>query len=152
MSKDLNLCQFIGRLGKDPIVRHTADGKAVTSFSIGCGDDYKKKTGDKVEQTNWVNMVVWDRLGEICGEYLKKGSQVYISGKQVTKKYQAQDGTDRYTTEIVVRDMQMLDRNQQSDHPGQGDQPSQHLKPQSINQPAQHAGGFDDYEDTEIPF
>ena len=99
MSKDLNLCQFIGRLGKDPEVRYTPDGKAVANFSIACSDDYKAKSGEKIEQTNWIKIVAWGRLAEICGEYLKKGSQVYIAGKQVTRKWQDKDGNDRYSTE-----------------------------------------------------
>lgn len=105
--KDLNLCQFIGRLGKDLELRYSASGSAVANFSIACSDDYKKD-GEKVEQTNWINIVIFGKLADIAGQYLKKGSQVYISGKQVTRKWQDQSGNDRYSTEIVANEMQLL--------------------------------------------
>ena len=108
MAKDLNQCNFIGRLGKDIELKYTAGGSAIANFSIACGDDYKDKQGQKVEQTNWINIVVFGKLAEICGEYLKKGSQVYISGKQVTRKWQDQSGQDKYTTEIVANEMQLF--------------------------------------------
>ncbi|MCP5003296.1 MAG: single-stranded DNA-binding protein [Planctomycetes bacterium] len=108
MSKDLNQCNFIGRLGRDIEIKYSASGSVIANFSIACGDDYKDKQGLKVEQTNWVNVACFGKLGEICGKYLKKGSQVYISGKQVTRKWQDQSGNDRYSTEIVANEMQML--------------------------------------------
>ena len=144
MSKDLNLCQFIGRLGKDVEIKHTASGSAVANFSIACGDDYKDKSGNKVEQTNWINIVVFGKLAEICGEWLGKGSQIYISGKQVTRKWQDQSGADRYTTEIVANEMQMLGGKHDS---GQGQQ-SQQSKP---TQSAPTGGMPDDFTD-DIPF
>jgi single-strand DNA-binding protein len=146
MSKDLNLCQFIGRLGKDPEIRHTADGKAVGNFSIACGDDYKRKSGEKVEQTNWINIVVWDRLAEICGEYLKKGSQVYISGKQTTRKWDDKDGNTRYSTEIVASELQMLGGRGDSE-PTERQQQSRPVAP-SVSGPA---SGFDD-DPEDLPF
>lgn len=109
MSKDLNQCNFIGRLGKDPDLRYTPSGDAVCNFSIACGDDYKDKNGQKVEQTEWIRVTAFRRLAEIIGEYCKKGSMVYISGKMRTRKWQDQSGNDRYTTEIVANEMQMLD-------------------------------------------
>lgn len=110
MSKDLNQCNFIGRLGRDPEIKYLPDGKAVANFSIACGDDYKAKDGQKVEQTNWVNIVAFGRLAEIIGEYCSKGSRVFVSGKQVTRKWQHKStGEDRYTTEIVASEMQLLD-------------------------------------------
>ena len=110
MSKDLNQCNFIGRLGKDIELRYTASGQAVANFSIACGDDYKdKNTGAKIEQTNWINIVMFGKLAEIAGQYLGKGSRAYISGKQVTRKWQDQSGNDRYSTEIVANEMFMLD-------------------------------------------
>jgi len=108
MSKDLNQCNFIGRLGREVDLKYTPSGQAVANFSIACGDDYKDKQGNKVEQTNWVKVVIWGKLGEVAGKWLAKGSQVYISGKMVTRKWQAKDGTDRYTTEIIANEMQML--------------------------------------------
>ena len=110
MSKDLNQCNFIGRLGSEPDVKFTASGSAIANLNIACGDDYKDKTtGQKVEQTNWIRVVAFGRLAEIMKDYLQKGSKVFVSGKQVTRKWQDQSGADRYTTEIVANDMQMLD-------------------------------------------
>lgn len=109
MSNDLNQCQFIGHLGRDPEVRYSPNGDACANFSIAVGESWKdKNSGEKQETTEWVRCVAWRKLGEICGEYLKKGSQVYISGKLKTRKWVDKDGQDRYTTEIVLDRMQML--------------------------------------------
>ena len=122
MAKDLNQCNFIGRIGKDIELKYMPSGKAVANFSIACSDDYKnKETGQQVEQTNWVNIVAFGRLAEIIGEYCHKGSKVFISGKQITRKWQDQSGADRWTTEINANDLQMLD-SRNSDSSGQGPQ------------------------------
>lgn len=105
MSNDLNLCQFIGRLGKDPELRAMADGTQVANLSIACG----WKTSEK-EGTEWVNLVAFGKLAEICGEYLKKGGQIYAQGRMRTRKWQDKEGRDRYTTEVVMDRMQMLAR------------------------------------------
>lgn len=115
MSKDLNQCNFIGRLGRDPVSKQTASGEAVANFSIAVGDDYKDKSGAKIDRTNWVNVVAFGRLAEICDQYLAKGSRVYVSGKFTTRKWQTKDGQDRYTTEIVASEMQMLDSKTRAD-------------------------------------
>ena len=99
----LNRCDFIGRLGRDPEIRYTQSGKAVASFSIACSE---KRGGE--ETTEWVNVVAWEKLAEICGQYLVKGSLVFISGRMQTRKWQDKDGGTRYTTEIVAREMKML--------------------------------------------
>lgn len=139
MSKDLNQCNFIGRLGKEVEVKFMPSGKAVVNFNIACSDDYKNKdTGEKVEQTNWINIVMFGRLAEIAGEYLGKGSKVFVSGKLTVRKWQDKQGNDRYTTEIVANEMQMLD--------GKGGQQS---KPQQ--EPAPQQAG-DDFPDDSIPF
>ena len=136
MSKDLNQCNFIGRVGKDIELKYTAGGSAVANFSIACGDDYKDKQGNKVEQTNWISIVIFGKLAEICGQYLTKGSQVYISGKQVTRKWQDQSGADRYTTEIVASEMQMLGSKGGAAPQGQNEQ--QQSRPQQApNKPGQ---------------
>lgn len=110
MARDLNQCHFIGRLGRDPEIRYSPNGAAVANFSIACSDDYKdKNSGEMVKQTIWIRLVMFGRLAEIAGEYLKKGSQVYVSGKQVTRKWQDKEGNDRYTTEVQVGTLQMLD-------------------------------------------
>jgi len=102
-SNDLNRCEFIGRLGKDPEVRYTADGSAICNFSIAVG--YKTSTK---ETTEWVRVVTFGKLAGICGQYLFKGSQVYIAGRMTTRKWQNKDGVDQYTTEVVADQMQML--------------------------------------------
>lgn len=108
MSNDLNNCQFIGRLGRDPEVKYMASGEAVANFTLAVGSQWKNKAGEKQESTEWVNVTAYAKLGEICGEYLRKGSQVYIGGKMKTRKWQDKEGKDRYTTEIIAGDMQML--------------------------------------------
>ena len=145
MAKDLNSCNFIGRLGKDPEVKVLGNGNTVANFSIACSDDYKDKSGEPVQQTNWINITAYGKLGEICGQYLTKGSQVYVSGKQVTRKWQDQSGADRYSTDINISDMQMLgskgdSSNEQQSSPSQAPQQPQ-AKPQN----------FDDFDD-DLPF
>ena len=143
MSKDLNSCSFIGRLGKDPKITATTNGGSIANFSIACSDDYKdKQTGQKVDQTNWINIVAFGKLAEIIGQYLAKGSRIYISGKQVTRKWQDQSGADRYSTEIVANEMQMLD----SKPDGQQQQAQQQQSAQ------QQQNGFDDFPDDDIPY
>lgn len=104
----LNQCSFIGRLGKDPEMRYTPDGKAIASFSIACSESWKdKQTGEKKEKTEWINITAFGKLGEIVGEYLQKGSHVYISGKFTTDKYE-KDGQTRYSSKIIAKDLVML--------------------------------------------
>jgi single-strand DNA-binding protein len=145
MSKDLNQCNFIGRLGKDIELRYAASGSAVANFSIACGDDYKDKTGAKVEQTNWVNIVMFGKLAEIANQYLHKGSKCYISGKLTTRKWQDQSGADRYTTEIVASEMIMLDSKSDS---GQQQRPAQQQS--YAGDPPSKEVSDDDFD--EIPF
>lgn len=110
MARSLNLCQFIGNLGKDVETRFTQGGKAVANFSIAVADGYKdKQTGETVDQTEWVRCVAYDKLAEICSQYIHKGSKVYVQGRMKTRKWQDQSGQDRYSTEIVLENMQMLD-------------------------------------------
>lgn len=104
----LNKVMLIGNLGKDPEVRFTASGQAVASFSLATSETYKDKNGEKVEKTEWHNITLWGKLGEIAGEYLSKGKTVYIEGRLQTRKWQDKSGNDRYTTEIVGDKMQML--------------------------------------------
>lgn len=144
MAKDLNQCNFIGRLGRDVELAYTANGSAVAKFSIACGDDYKDKDGNKVEQTNWINIVIFGKLAEICGQYLSKGSQVYVSGKQVTRKWQDKEGQDRYSTEIVANDMQMLG--------SRGDSGQQAPQAPQQKQPTPQQAPVDDFDDDSVPF
>ncbi|HET98562.1 MAG TPA: single-stranded DNA-binding protein [Desulfurivibrio alkaliphilus] len=104
----INKAILIGNLGADPEVRYTQSGDAVASFRIATSETWKKPDGSKEEQTEWHRIVAFKRLGEICGEYLSKGSRVYIEGRIQTRKWQDKDGVERYTTEIVAREMKML--------------------------------------------
>ena len=106
----VNKVILVGRLGRDPEVRYTPSGAAVANFSVATSEEWKDKdTGEKQERTEWHRIVAWRRLGEICGEYLHKGSQVYIEGRLQTKSWEDRDGNKRYTTEVVAQNMQMLD-------------------------------------------
>lgn len=108
MSNDLNQCQFIGRLARDVDVRYSTDGKAIASFTIAVGSQWKDKQGVKQEATEWVNISAFGKLAEICAEYLKKGSQVFVSGKIKTDKYTDKAGVERYSTKIIADNLQML--------------------------------------------
>lgn len=105
----INKVILIGRLGQDPEVRYTPDGTAVANFSIATSDEWKdKNSGEKRERTEWHRIVAWRKLGEICGEYLSKGRQVYIEGRIQTRSWEDKDGNKRYTTEIIASDVQFL--------------------------------------------
>ncbi|MCW8982679.1 MAG: single-stranded DNA-binding protein, partial [Gammaproteobacteria bacterium] len=109
MARGVNKVILVGNLGKDPEMRYTADSKAVANLTIATSEQWKdKNTGQNQEKTEWHRVVAFGRLAEIMGEYLKKGSQVYIEGKIQTRKWQDQQGQDRYTTEVVANDLQML--------------------------------------------
>jgi len=104
----INKVILVGRLGQDPEVRYTPDGTAVANFSVATSEEWKdRETGEKKERTEWHRIVAWRRLGEICGEYLSKGRQVYIEGRLQTRQWE-KDGVTRYSTEIVASNMQML--------------------------------------------
>lgn len=110
MARGINKVILIGNLGADPEVRYTAGNNAVCNLSVATSESWRdKQTGEMQEKTEWHRVVLFSRLGEIAGEYLKKGSKVYIEGRLQTRKWQGQDGQDRYTTEIVANEMQMLD-------------------------------------------
>ena len=105
----VNKVFIIGNLGRDPEMKYTESGTAVANFTIATSDEWKDKTtGEKKEKTEWHRIVAWRRLAEICGEYLRKGSQVYIEGKLQTRSWEDKEGNKRYTTEIVAQSMQML--------------------------------------------
>lgn len=107
----INKVIILGNLGNDPETRYMPNGNAVTNISIATSESWKdKQTGQNQERTEWHRVVFFNRLAEIAGEYLRKGSKVYIEGSLRTRKWQDQSGNDRYTTEIVATDMQMLDR------------------------------------------
>jgi single-strand DNA-binding protein len=110
MARGINKVILIGNLGRDPQTRYTQGGAAVTNFSVATSESWKdRQSGEQQERTEWHNVVCFARLGEVAGEYLRKGSKVYIEGRLQTRKWQDKDGNDRYTTEIIANDMQMLD-------------------------------------------
>jgi len=110
----MNKTMIIGNLGQDPEVRYTQDGVAVATMSIATTERWKDKDGNKQEHTEWHRVVAWRKLGEICGDYLHKGDKVYIEGKLQTRKWQDQNGNDRYTTEIIARELEMLGGRQEN--------------------------------------
>ena len=109
MARGINRAIIIGNIGRDPEIRHTAGGVAVVNLSVATTESWRdKQTGEKKESTEWHNITMFGKLAEITGEYLKKSRQVYLEGRLQTRKWQDKDGQDRYTTEIVASDMQML--------------------------------------------
>lgn len=172
MARGVNKVILVGNIGQDPETKFMPSGGAVTNVSVATSETWKdKNTGQAQERTEWHRVVFFNRLAEIAGEYLKKGSKVYIEGSLRTRKWQGQDGQDRYTTEIVAAEMQMLDsRTGDSgqggyDQSGYDQQPAQQQqqqprqsapqqRPQQASQPQQppqQAGGFDSFDD-DIPF
>jgi single-strand DNA-binding protein len=110
VARGINKVILVGNLGQDPEVRYSADGRAIANITVATSDTWKdKQSGEMRDKTEWHRVVFFNRLGEIAGEYLKKGSKVYIEGKLQTRKWQDKSGADRYTTEIVANEMQMLD-------------------------------------------
>ena len=181
MARGVNKVILVGNLGGDPDVRYLPNGNAVTNITIATSESWKdKETGQKQERTEWHRVVFFNRLAEIAGEYMRKGSKVYVEGALRTRKWQDQSGADRYTTEIVASEMQLLDSRgagdggyqqpqqggyapQQSAPAPQQSAPQPQYAPQQAAKPAQRpaapapqpapqaAPGFDDFDD-DIPF
>jgi len=114
----VNKCIFIGRLGRDPETKYLSSGEPVCNFSIAIDESYKNKSGEKVSKTEWVNIVTFRKLAEICGNYLVKGKLVYLEGKIQTRSWEDKEGMKRQTTEIVANDMKMLDSKGQAKSEG----------------------------------
>ena len=150
----VNKVILLGNLGRDPELRFLPNGDAVCNFSIATTDSWKDKAGEKQEKTEWHNVVMYRKLAEIAGEYLKKGRPVYLEGRLQTRKWQTKDGQDRYTTEIVADNMQMLggrdagtqstSKNEFNQEPKKNDSPSK-------TDDSSAASSFDEFED-DIPF
>ncbi|PID46234.1 MAG: single-stranded DNA-binding protein [Proteobacteria bacterium] len=156
MARGINKVILVGNLGNDPEVKYMPSGGAVTNISLATTDSWKdKNSGERVDRTEWHRVVFFNRLAEIAGEYLKKGSQVYVEGTLRTRKWQDQNGQDRYTTEIIGSEMQMLGSRSggSSDFdqsPARQNQQPSNMPPQSqAAQPPQN--NFDDFDD-DIPF
>mgnify|MGYP003572952839 FL=1 len=151
MARGVNKVILVGNLGKDPEVRYMPNGNAIANITLATTESWKdKQSGEQQEKTEWHRIVMFRRLGEIAGEYLKKGSQVYIEGKLQTRKWQDNSGNDRYTTEIVASDMQMLGgRGGGGSAEFSSNSASAQAAPaQSAPAPAAAGGDFDD----DIPF
>jgi len=130
MARSLNQCNFIGNLGQDPEIRLTQSGETIANISLGCSDDYKdKQSGNIIQRTNWVRISAFGNTAEVIKNYCRKGSKLFVTGKQVTRKYQAQDGSDRYSTEIQANNIQLLD----SRNDNQQNQQQQQNQPQAPN-------------------
>jgi single-strand DNA-binding protein len=147
----VNKVILIGRLGKDPEVRYMTSGEAVANVSLATSEQWKDKAGEKQDRTEWHNLVFYKRLAEVVGEYLAKGSLIYVEGKIQSRKWQDKEGKDRYTTEIVCHEMRMLGgkSGERTEHVDQstGEMPGK-------TGPAKQAagkGGFDNFDDS-IPF
>ncbi len=108
MARDINKVTLIGRLGKDPDLRYTPKGTAVCSFTLATNNDYNGEDGNLVKRVEWHNISAWSKLAEICSKYLKKGSKIYCEGRLQYDEYE-KDGIKRYSTKIIMNDMQMLD-------------------------------------------
>lgn len=142
----LNKAMIIGRLGQDPDVRYTQSNTAVANLSVATSERYKDKQGEWKENTEWHKVVAWGRLAEICQEYLKKGSQVYIEGPIQTRKWEDKDGQTRYTTEIKALTMTMLDSKGDS-----GEVPKKPDSSQPVSSSVDLNEDFDDIDD-DLPF
>jgi len=157
MSKGVNRVILVGNLGADPEVKHLSGGNVVTTLKVATSESWTDKaTGEKKERTEWHRVKLWGKLGEIAGEYLRKGRQVYIEGSIRTEKYQAADGSDRYSTDIIASEMQMLGSKDGGRDSGPPDAP-QRSQPKVAGNgyaqarnapPAPPAGDFND----DIPF
>ncbi|MEJ2142769.1 MAG: single-stranded DNA-binding protein [Gammaproteobacteria bacterium] len=149
MARGVNKVILVGNLGQDPEVRYSPNGGAIANISVATSESWKdKNTGEQVEKTEWHRVVFFRRLAEIAGEYLKKGSKVYIEGKLQTRKWQDKNGQDRYTTEIVANEMQMLDSRGGSTDFSQAAAPAAASKSSSASGDAPPPMDFDD----DIPF
>lgn len=147
----VNKVIILGKLGNDPDVKYGTNGNAITNISVATSETWKDKTsGEKQEKTEWHRIIFFGKLAEIAGQYLRKGSQVYVEGKLQTRKWQDNSGNDRYTTEIIGAEMQMLGSKSDSDTSGsssQGQQSYQKPSSQSNNNRQSKPQSFDDFDD-----
>jgi single-strand DNA-binding protein len=152
MARGVNKVILVGNLGNDPEVKYMPSGSAVANVSLATTDSWKdKNSGERQERTEWHRVVFYGRLAEIVGEYLRKGSQVYVEGSLRTRKWQGQDGQDRYTTEIIASDMQMLGGRGASGGTGSYEEPPSQSREGGGQQAPARSSMPDDFDD-EIPF
>ena len=151
-SRGVNKVILVGNLGNDPEVRYMPNGDAVANLSIATSESWKDKHGVPQEKTEWHKLTAYRKLAEIIGEYVKKGSRLYVEGKLQTRKWQDQQGNDRYTTEVIINEMQMLGGNENK---GTGSAPQQQKAPapQSAQQKAPAPMAKPDFDfDSDVPF
>ena len=153
MASGVNKAIILGNVGQDPEIKYATNGNAIANISIATSESWKdKQTGQKHEKTEWHKVSAFGRLAEIIGEYVKKGSKVYIEGKIQTRKWQDKNGEDRYTTEIVANELQLLDsRSDASNQPAQAPQQERPQAQQAPRTAPPPPPQFDDIEDG-IPF
>lgn len=156
MARGINKVILVGNVGVDPDVRYMPNGNAVTTLSVATSEAWKdKQSGEKQERTEWHRVICFNRLGEIAGEYVRKGSKLYVEGSLRTRKWQDQQGVERYTTEIVAADIQMLDSKGtgafNETAPTSQQQPSESQRKAPANNQAAPAPAFEDLDD-DIPF
>ena len=152
MARGINKVIIVGNVGGDPETRYMPSGSAVTNLTVATNESWKdKQTGEQKERTEWHRVAMFNRLAEIAAEYLRKGSQVYIEGKLRTRKWQGKDGQDRYTTEIIADQMQMLGGRGGGGNVGGGNQGGDQSGDQSGGGGAPPQPGPDDFDD-DIPF
>jgi single-strand DNA-binding protein len=152
MARGINKVILIGNIGTDPEVRYLPNGNAVATLSVATSESWKdKQTGEKQERTEWHRVVCFNRLGEIAGEYLRKGAKLYVEGSLRTRKWQDQQGQDRYTTEIVAADIQMLDGKGQGTA-NFGEAPQQFAAGAKTSSPPPSAAEAFEELDDDIPF
>jgi single-strand DNA-binding protein len=159
----VNKVILVGNLGKDPEVRYLPSGDAVANITLATSSKYKNKTGEMVEETEWHRVTFFGKLAEIVGQYLKKGRSVYVEGRIKTRKYTDKDGVEKYATDIIANEMQMLGGREGAGEPSGGDdegggysRPAAPARPAPVARPAPAAAakpssGFDDMDD-DIPF
>jgi single-strand DNA-binding protein len=159
----VNKVILVGNLGKDPEVRYLPSGDAVANITLATSSKYKNKTGEMVEETEWHRVTFFGKLAEIVGQYLKKGRSVYVEGRIKTRKYTDKDGVEKYATDIIANEMQMLGGREGAGEPSGGDdegggysRPAAPARPAAAARPAPAAAskpssGFDDMDD-DIPF
>jgi len=161
MAKDLNKVMMTGRLGKDVELRVTPSGSSVATFSVASGRAAKQQDGNYQDQTEWFRVVAWDKLAEICANFLKKGSHVYIEGRLQTREWQDNTGQKRYSTEVIASDMMMLDSKRSTEEGGGNNNGNGNYQSNNAA-PARSSGGNssrnsnpfeeDDLEPEDIPF
>jgi single-strand DNA-binding protein len=145
MANGLNKVILIGNLGRDPEVRYTPGGLAVANFSMATSETWTNKEGEKETRTEWHRIVAWGKLGEICGEYLSKGKQIYIEGRIQTREWEDKEGNKRYTTEIIALQMLMLGSRESADEPRTS--PSSDMETPNLPEPP-----ISKTKDDDIPF